>query len=176
MKRFFIKIGRFFWSWGFLKFILWSVTIIIFLYVEEDWRGARTWAATKAEWEAKGESFDFNSLIPPPVPDDQNLAAIPLFKLEPDPKNNGDLAPLVLQKALRHDLPGNNLIIPHSGNGLAGQLPDMEKIREVVATDYVEAFKTAPPSLSSPIFTPHPRYDLTVAFRMIIHPNLLTIS
>lgn len=132
-----------FWSWGFLKFILWAVTLIILFYVEEDWRGARAWAATKAEWEAKGETFDFDRLIPPPIPEDQNLAMIPLFKLEPDPKNRGDLAPLVLQRALRDDLPGNNLIIPHSGNWQAGQLPDMEKIREVVASDYVEAFKTA---------------------------------
>src|SRR5258708_8156653 len=82
MKNFFTKIGRFFWSWGFLKFVLWTITLIIFFYVEEDWRGARAWAATKAEWEAKGESFDLNKFIPPPIPDDQNLAAIPLFKLE----------------------------------------------------------------------------------------------
>jgi hypothetical protein len=146
MKRFFAKIGRFFWSWGFLKFILWMVTLVIFFYVEEDWRGARAWAATKAEWEARGESFDFNKLIPPPVPDDQNLAAIPLFKMEPDPKNKSDLAPLALQRALRDDQPGNNLNTPDLGNWQKGQLPKMEKIREVVATDYTEAFKIAPSS------------------------------
>ncbi len=95
---------------------------------------------------AKGESFDFNRLIPPPVPDDQNLAMIPLFKLEPDPKNKGNLVPLALQRALRDDLPGNNLNIPHSGNWQEGRLPDMEKIRKVVATDYFEAFQTASPS------------------------------
>ncbi|HEV3273082.1 MAG TPA: hypothetical protein VGZ93_12955 [Candidatus Methylacidiphilales bacterium] len=141
------KIARFFWSWGFLKFVLVSVTLIILLYAEEDWRGARAWAATKAEWEAKGESFDFNRLIPPPVPDDQNLAALPLFKMEPDPdpKNKGHLAPLALQRALRNDLPGNNLFIPHVGNWQEGQLPDMKKFPEIIAADYAEAFKTAPP-------------------------------
>lgn len=143
------KIGRFFWSWGFLKFVLWTVTIIILFYVEEDWRGARMWAATKAEWEAKGESFDYANLIPPPVPDDQNLAMIPLFKLEPDPENKGELSPVALHRALRAGLPGNNVFIPHSTNWLPDQLPDMEKIREVVATDYAEAFKAAPPSNDS---------------------------
>jgi hypothetical protein len=42
MKVFFTstcaKIGRVFWSWGFLKFILWTVTLIILFYVEEDCR------------------------------------------------------------------------------------------------------------------------------------------
>jgi hypothetical protein len=147
MKYPFSKISRFFWSWGFLKFVLWAVTLIIFLYVEEDWRGARAWAATKAEWEAKGESFDFNRLIPPPVPDEQNLAAIPLFKLEPDldPENKGNLAPLALHRACRAGQRGNDVPTGGWGNYQRGKLPDMGKIRQGVATDYAEAFKTAPP-------------------------------
>jgi hypothetical protein len=87
MKLFFTKVVRFFWSWGFLKFILWTVTLIIFFYVEEDWRGARAWAATKAKWEAQSESLDYyGKFIPPLIPDPENLAAIPLFKMEPDPQ------------------------------------------------------------------------------------------
>jgi len=151
MKRFFTKFGRFFWSWCFLKFVLWAVTLIIFLYVEEDWRGARAWAATKAKWEAKGESFDFNELVPPPVPDDQNLAAIPLFKMEPDtdPKNKGNLAPLALHRAYRVGQPGNDVPTGGWGNYQRGKLPDMEKIREGVATQYAEVFKTALPTNDS---------------------------
>jgi hypothetical protein len=139
---------RFFWSWAFLKFVLGAVTLILLFYVEEDWRGARAWAATKAEWEAKGETFDINRLAPPPVPDDQNLAAIPLFKMEPDPdpKNKGNLAPLALHRAFRVDQPGNDLQTGGWGNYQRGKLPDMEKIREGVATNYAEAFKSAPPS------------------------------
>src|SRR5277367_1685319 len=101
MKPFFTKLLRFFWSWGFLKFLLWTATLIILFYAEEDWRGARMWAATKAEWEAKGESFDYNKFIPAPIPDDQNLGAIPLFKMEPDPENGGYLSPLALRKAIK---------------------------------------------------------------------------
>ena len=141
MKSFLIKLGRFFWSWGFLKFILGAVILIILFYVEEDWRGARAWAATKAEWEAKGKTFDFNKFIPPPVPDDQNLAALPLFKMEPDPKNKGELAPLALQRAMRSENP--HIELPPMGNWQKGELPDMAKIRNVIATDYAAAFKGA---------------------------------
>ena len=150
MKCFFTKIGRFFWSWGFLKFILWVATFIVFFYAEEDWRGARAWAATKAEWEAKGESFDYNKFIPPPIPDDQNLAAIPLFKLEPVKSNNPDFSHTYerafhLEQALRtREQTGNDL--PSTGNWQRGELPDLAKIRNVIATNYLAVFKdTKPP-------------------------------
>ena len=42
MKRFLTHIFRFFWSRGFLKFVLFAVILVILLYVEEDWRGARS--------------------------------------------------------------------------------------------------------------------------------------
>jgi len=147
MGRLFAMIG--FWSRYFLKCVLWgalgTVTLIILIYIEEDWRGAYAWAATKAKWEAKGESFDYNKFIPPLVPDDQNLAAIPLFKLEPIKNDNGTsylgLAPL--QRAMRSDLP--TLVFPPMGNWQKGELPDMAKIRDVLATDFATAFKGAKP-------------------------------
>jgi hypothetical protein len=149
MKRFFMsagaKIGRFFWSWGFLKFVLWTVTLVILFYVEEDWRGARAWAATKAGWEAKGESFDYNKFIPPPVPDEQNLAAIPLFKLEPAKYSNGSsyLGMPALDQAMHDDLP-NFEYVP-TGGWQKGELPDMAKIQKAVATNYSIVFKDAKP-------------------------------
>ena len=48
--------------------------LIVAFYLEENWRGARLWAETKAQYEAKGFNFDPKSLIPPPVPDEQNFA------------------------------------------------------------------------------------------------------
>src|SRR5260370_1023445 len=89
MKRFLSKIGRFFWSWGFLKFVLGLIALIVFLYIEEDLRGAHAWAVTKAKWEAKGETFDYAKFIPPPVPDEKNLAAIPLFELKSEKSTLG---------------------------------------------------------------------------------------
>jgi hypothetical protein len=144
MKRVFTKVGRFFWSWGFFKFVLGVVALIILFYVEEDWRGARAWAATKAEWEAKGESFDLNKFIPPSVPDEQNLAAIPLFKLELLSKTDTYLEPVVLNRAMRNDLP--SIEFPPMGDWQKGELPDMAKIQNVIATNYAVAFKGAKPS------------------------------
>lgn len=131
MKRFFAKIRRFFWSWGFLKFVLGTILIIILFYVEEDWRGARAWAATKAEWEAKGESFDPKTYYPPAIPDDQNLAALPVFQLEADPKSNGELLPLRLREALDETEHGGDL----------PSFPERDKLATAVEKAYAEVFK-----------------------------------
>ena len=49
-------------------------------YAEENWRGARIWANTRHDLETRGVSFDRARFIPPPVPDDQNLAFDPFFE------------------------------------------------------------------------------------------------
>jgi hypothetical protein len=54
------------------------VTLVALFYAEEDWRGWHTWNKFKHDWEAKGEHFDFASVVPPPVPDDQNFALMPV--------------------------------------------------------------------------------------------------
>ncbi len=143
MKRFLTKVIRFLWSWGFLKFILAMIALVILLYVEEDWRGAHAWAATKAKWEARGESFDYNKFIPRPVPDDQNLAALPLFKLESEKGLDGTSYMGVgpLNRAMRSDLP--TLDSPPLGNWMRGELPDMTKVQKVIAADYQLAFPGA---------------------------------
>ena len=53
-------------------------TLIALFYAEENWRGWHAWRKFKQEWEAKGEHFDFASVIPPPVPEDQNFALAPI--------------------------------------------------------------------------------------------------
>ena len=50
------------------------------LWVIENWRGQRAWEKCRRELAAKGEPVDWQSLLPPPVPDDQNLAFAPLLK------------------------------------------------------------------------------------------------
>src|ERR1035437_5380001 len=65
---------------------LWRVIIVLggfallvaIFYAEEDWRGWHAWQKFKGEWEAKGEKFDLASIVPPPVPDDQNFALTPI--------------------------------------------------------------------------------------------------
>jgi hypothetical protein len=54
------------------------VGLIALFYAEEDLRGRLAWGHFKAQWEAKGEKFDFAAFIPPAVPDDQNFAMTPL--------------------------------------------------------------------------------------------------
>lgn len=56
------------------------VTVIALFYAEEDLRGKSAWNKFKHEEEAKGEKFDYTAFVPPPVPDDQNLAMTPLLR------------------------------------------------------------------------------------------------
>jgi hypothetical protein len=159
MKRFFGKVGRFFWSWRFLKFVLIAITLIILLYVEEDWRSARAWAATKAKWEARGVSFDFPSYLPPPVPDDENLAALPLFKMEPDPANRGNLGPLTLNRAFAGaDYADTDAHPMRSGDWQHGKTTDMAKFRLAVAAEFAATFpgKPVPPDLPTQFATLYP--------------------
>lgn len=76
--------SRFFPARGFLwlaYFLLVSVVTPLAMWITiENVRGKLAWAHYKHEWEAKGEKFDEASAIPPPVPDDQNLAMTPLLR------------------------------------------------------------------------------------------------
>jgi hypothetical protein len=67
-------------SWlGRTLFILTCLaTLVALFYAEENWRGKRDWEQFKREWEAKGAKFDYASLVPPPVPEDQNFALTPI--------------------------------------------------------------------------------------------------
>jgi hypothetical protein len=79
----FYKIVRWLFCWRNFKRFLFGlaclVTLIALFYAEEDWRGKHDWEKFKHEWEAKGEKFDWQSIIPPPVPDDQNFAMAPIW-------------------------------------------------------------------------------------------------
>jgi hypothetical protein len=55
------------------------VTLIALAYAEENWRGKHDWEQFKSDWAAKGEKFDFDAIVPPPVPDNDNFAMAPLF-------------------------------------------------------------------------------------------------
>lgn len=68
------------------KLVRWSlfilaslVTLWMLFCAIENWRGKRAWEKYQREREAKGDSFELSSIVPPPVPEDQNFAAIPLF-------------------------------------------------------------------------------------------------
>jgi hypothetical protein len=68
------------------------IVLTVLLCVEENWRGRHAWEKYRRAREAKGDSFDWPSIIPPAVPDDQNFAATPLFtELFPKPPTNSRL-------------------------------------------------------------------------------------
>ncbi len=56
------------------------ITLFALAMAVETWRSAREWRAWRAAAEARGERFDWASIIPPTPPPEQNFAAIPLFQ------------------------------------------------------------------------------------------------
>jgi hypothetical protein len=53
------------------------VALIALFYAEENWRGKRSWESSRQTLEAEGIQLDWAALIPAPVPDEQNVFAVP---------------------------------------------------------------------------------------------------
>ncbi len=60
-----------------IGFLLLVVGLIVWLFVSEG-RGKAAWAAFKAEWEAKGEVFDWRASVPPELEEASNFATHPV--------------------------------------------------------------------------------------------------
>jgi len=79
-----------------LAFLLVAIPILFILfYIEEDWRGARDWAACQRDLAAKGETLDLRQLIPPGNPAD-DLSKVPIFA--PLFEKDNDSADLSIKK------------------------------------------------------------------------------
>lgn len=76
------RFRRWLFSWRTLRRTLVALaallTLLALLITEENWRGKRAWDHYRQEWAAKGERFDLASVVPPPVPDEQNFFAAPI--------------------------------------------------------------------------------------------------
>jgi hypothetical protein len=70
------------WRWRLLRWGLIGLAVIstlaAILITEENWRGERAWENYQREAEARGERFDVASVVPPPVPDEQNFFFAPI--------------------------------------------------------------------------------------------------
>jgi hypothetical protein len=55
------------------------LAILIPVGIHENRQAERDWNEFKAHWEAKGEIFDLEKLIPPEIPDEQNFAKAPII-------------------------------------------------------------------------------------------------
>lgn len=80
----FLRFGRWLCSWRgvrtLLLILIWPVTLVALYYGIENWRGSRAWNQCRQDLLAKGAVLDFHALIPKPIPDERNFAAIPLVK------------------------------------------------------------------------------------------------
>lgn len=56
------------------------VTLVLFIVVEENWRGRHAWERYVGEARGRGIRLDLSEFTSPPLPDADNFAAIPLFK------------------------------------------------------------------------------------------------
>jgi hypothetical protein len=67
--------------WSIARTFLLAVAVVATLvagfYTEENWRGKRAWDECRHQLEARGAVFDWNTRIPPPVPEDQNFFGDP---------------------------------------------------------------------------------------------------
>jgi hypothetical protein len=74
--------GRWLCCWRNFRWVLATagclVGLVVLVYVEEDLRGWLTWTWFRHAWEAKGEHFSLASLVPPPVPEEENFAMAPI--------------------------------------------------------------------------------------------------
>jgi len=68
-------------AWRWARRTLLSLALLATLtgvfYTVENWRGRHAWNRYRHEAELRGRTFDWQALIPPPVPDDQNVFKAP---------------------------------------------------------------------------------------------------
>jgi hypothetical protein len=141
----FVRFTRWFFSWRTFKWILFCaipclVMLLLAIVWFEAWRGRRAWEEFRAEWEAKGERFDWRALIPPPVPDEENFAKTPLladlFNRKWDPQTKRvKLADGAAEKRAEEAFP--KWAPRHSGNWRLGVATDLD----AVLKGYLEAEK-----------------------------------
>ena len=80
-----------------------TLTILVFLYTFENWRGKRAWRAYKEELRAKGIILEFAALLPASIPSQSNFAATPffadVFHGKPSPNNVTNRWPNLFENA-----------------------------------------------------------------------------
>ncbi|MCF6313293.1 MAG: hypothetical protein L3J39_12660 [Verrucomicrobiales bacterium] len=59
--------------------LIFILIIFVPLAIHENRQAQRDWDDFKSHWEAKGEIFDLEKLIPPEIPDEENFASAPII-------------------------------------------------------------------------------------------------
>ncbi len=108
-----------------LLFCACLIALGVLAYIEEDVRGRIAWKHYKQEREAKGDSFELKSIVPAPVPDEENFAALPMFKeLFQKSSTNPQLS--IIKMPIGERLPGNWHI---------GKVEDLAEWRKIFEND-----------------------------------------
>lgn len=146
-------------------------TLIALFYAEENWRGKRAWENYKHEWEAKGEHFDFASVVPPPVPDEQNFAMAPVVATCYESildKNGHKLTKwnTNVVNRLAFEIGDGNLNTNVTGYWANGTLSNLkvlqEHYRELAAKTNLFAVPPQPQSPAADVLLALGKYDATV--------------
>jgi len=112
--------------------------LIALFYAEENWRGKRAWENYKREQEAKGVVMDWNKLIPPSVPDEQNFFKAPKMGVW-FVKNQSALSNELTARLANPDTTATNLNEAFAVKYLAWSdqfAPDFDLIREALKRPY----------------------------------------
>ena len=146
-------------------------TLVALGYAVEDWRGWHAWNQFKHAWEAKGEHFDFASVVPPTVPDEQNFALTPVVAscyasiLDKSGHKLAKWDTNVINR-LDFDLGDRDLHANVSGNWAKGIASDLKSYqanyRELAAKTNLFAVPPTPQSPAADVLLALGKYDSTV--------------
>ena len=101
------------------------LTLIATFYTEENWRGKRAWENCKRELEAKGVKMDWAAYIPPPVPDDKNVFAVPEMQKWFVGRGGTELSKRIgdIVNSNLSNLPPTRLVVAEVTIGMPGAVP-----------------------------------------------------
>lgn len=128
MKTFLVRL----WSYRVLRFLCWSViclaTLLTLFWAIMDWKAQRQWQAALARIQREGETLDFYSLLPTPLEEAENFAAIPSLRgitlvLDGDPEKG-----IPAQKRQALEELGSGLTSRPFKGVASGQVPDWPTI------------------------------------------------
>lgn len=136
-------------------------TLAAGFYAEENWRGKRAWEKCRQTLEAQGRVFDWNTRIPPPVPDDENFFSAPKMAEWFAGRRTNDLSRR-LENPITHSVGGPNTVQT-----------------EVDARDYLAwsgQFLTDFDGIRAALKRPYARIDCDYGQPMtVLAPNFFTI-
>jgi Tfp pilus assembly protein PilE len=181
----FLRFGKSLFTWRAARRVLVGfailATLLAIFYAEENWRGKRAWEKCKRELEAKGMDFNWEALVPPPVPDEQNIFKVPKMaewfaKLDWQPPSTNELSQRLANSRTSSVGASTNAIqtAADAREYLAWSdqfSPEFDLMREALRRPYarIDGNYTQPMALPVPNFVMMRSVDQTLAQRAHCH-------